>query len=230
MTDRVFVSDQHALYRETTPDPAMARTATPALAARAGTALTPGATATPAASRVTGSAIDAQLYGPEPLPAAGAGASDADVLFTAGVSSREALRGLQDTLSDVLGMDTAQRQAFNRAHVEVVRRSGLDPYVLGEPLAEAHVAALTAQRRGAVPDAEQTARLLEQEETFRRELRTQYGTAMTDDLLTALDDWIEDHPDVHRVLALPGFGQSPAARRFVEGLFEHVRKLHPYGR
>jgi hypothetical protein len=218
MTDRV-ISDQEAFYGGTTPPPAGTPPSTPARGHT--TAVGAPATASPPRS---GTAIDAQLYGDEPLPAAGAGASDADVLFSAGVSSREALRGLQDTLSDTLGMDTAQRQAFNRAHVELVRRSGLDPYVLGEPLAEAHVAALTSQRRGAVPDAAQIARGLEQEETFRRELRTTFGAARAEDILTATAEWIEDHADVQQVLALPGFAHSQAAKRFIEALTEFVRK------
>ena len=195
---------------------------TPAASAARGTALTPGGW--PPASATPTEPVDARVFGDEwqPQPIA-ADATLQEKLYPSHVGMGQVLHRHLDTVTDVLGYGQAQRETLFGDVADAIGQAQLEPYTVGGLFAATIVEALAAQRQGTQPD---TARMLQQEEDFRREYRMLLGSAeRAERLFDEMASFIEQHPKLHRLMQTPGFAAAPSAEGFMRNLAEHVRKL-----
>jgi hypothetical protein len=135
--------------------------------------------------------------------------------------SREVLLAQQDTLNDQLGFGAVERTTFNRDHVALLRETGLDPAIVGAPLAEAQVAALVSAARGVEVDPAAVQALDAQ---LRQEMRGQYGPDRAERLFIETQRFLEAHPKLKAVVLMPGFATSFSGKKAIEAVLEHVRK------
>jgi hypothetical protein len=179
------------------------------------TALTPNGTgpAPAPAEPWTGNANELRLYGPDHRKPVEMNSPE--------TASREVLLRQQDTLNDQLGFGAVERTTFNRNHVALLRETGLDPVIVGEPLAEAHVGALVSAARGVEVDPAAVQALDAQ---LRQEMRGQYGPDRAERLFIETQKFLEAHPKLRAVVAMPGFATSFSGKKAIEALLEHVRK------
>ena len=168
----------------------------------------------PQPARVT-TAVDIELYGADqPAP------TD---MFPAETALRETFRTRQDEVSDVLGLSHAQRIDRHRAHVALVRESGLQQNTeLAGMLYDELTTAEIAAARGADDDVDLEAQVRADTEASRKALRDLYGRDRADKILSRLQAFVSKHPKLKTLVNTRGIGSKPAV---VLALAEHVRKV-----
>lgn len=136
---------------------------------------------------------------------------------------RPALRARQDEVRDVQGLDTAALQVRHRKHVAIARDAGLSPLAY-QRIYDTATDLELAEQRGTLVDLETD--IQQNNETVRHTLRNRYGAERAEQMLTAANAFVAQHPTLQALLRTRGLGSQPAV---VETIVEHVRRQHPGG-